>query len=171
MKKIVNSLLIIFSIVIANNANAQKVAVGGASGLGLRLGSGTDVTIPIVGNVEWGFADNMSIAAHLGYEIGPGASNIGLFYFSPEFRYFMEQIFEGLYFGGYIGMGGLEKGGGYFSFGGTGGYQVTLKNGLNLDLNAQVGYGHSKTKTLTNGATVGGAQFHVRPTVAIRYVF
>lgn len=152
--------------VIMGSAYSQKVAVGGKVGAGFQLNN-NNYTIPIAASAEYAFKDNMSVEANIGFEIGPGKfKNSNVFYFSPEFRYYLcEKAFDGFYLGGYFGVGSLQFNGNYISLGATTGYQKMLKENLNLDINTQIGWG-------SQGFGFGRQNVaHIRPTVGLRYAF
>lgn len=161
-------LVLVFALTIMiGSAFGQKVAVGGATGIDLLIRSGANVSIPITASAEYAFKDNMSVAADIGYEIGPGLKNFGMFYFSPEFRYHLSSAFNGAYVGGFFGVGATQFAGNYISLGATVGYQIMIKENFNLDIHGQAGYG-------STGARFGvgrGHGFHLRPTVGLRYAF
>lgn len=167
MKKLHLILAFAFTMMVGS-AFAQNVAVGGATGVNILARSGVNVTIPIVPTVEWAFKDNMSVAGDIGYEVGVGKNSSGMFYFSPEFRYFMNQAFDGFYVGGFIGAGAASRGfGNYVSLGAALGYQIMVKENFNIDVHGQAGYGSFGSRFGTGRAH----GFHLRPTVGLRYVF
>ncbi len=161
-----NFLLILAFSVIMGSAYSQKVAVGGKIGVGVQAGN-TNITIPIVATAEYAIDENKSVSADIGYEIGPGAKNRGMVYFSPEFRYHFSEVFKGAYVGGYFGVGGYQFNSNYISLGATGGYQVMITDNFNLDANIQVGWGSIGFKGGGSRLNVG----HIRPTVGLRYAF
>lgn len=164
MKKLHLTLMFALTIFIGS-AFGQKAAVGGATGLNLLIGGGTNIAIPITASGEYAFKDNMSVAANLGYEIGPGFKNFSIFYFSPEFRYHLNKAFNGAYVGGFFGVGAASFGGSYIGLGATAGYQIMITEKFNLDINAQAGWGSA------GGRFGRSSGFHLRPTVGFRYAF
>lgn len=165
MKKLHLILAFAFTMMIGS-AFAQNVAVGGATGITILASKNTNLSLPITSTVEWGFKDNMSLAGDIGGEIGLGKGNGGFFYFSPEYRYHTNQVFDGFYVGGFLGVGGGGFGN-YVGVGATLGYQLMVMENFNIDIHGQAGFG-------SGGAKFGGGRtngFHLRPTVGLRYVF
>lgn len=175
MKKLHLVLVMAFSMIIGS-AYAQKVAVGGATGIGLLIRSGgANVTIPFSATAEYAFKENMSVAADIGYEIGPGGfRNFGIFYFSPEFRYHLSSAFKGAYVGGFFGVGSAQFAGNYLALGATAGYQIMIKDNFNIDIHGQAGWGSLGAGVRRFGVGRGAGRahgFHLRPTVGLRYAF